>query len=186
MFTNNQNRAPKMTIGRRVTKTSLKSLCIESACRRRSIWIIVNSCILERKRDPTSMRLRFLLLNTTHLMFNAISLNALAIFKPSAILTPVVIVLYSRFDVSLWAGLCCQMMVAAAYAKHITAVMAHRADPAIKICLNCLPVLSLYGWNSSDVKNVSILFTGSWRNDCVSGAVEPFVSGVLRREPRYY
>lgn len=37
MFTDNQNKAPKMTIGRRVTKTSLKSLCMESACKRRSI-----------------------------------------------------------------------------------------------------------------------------------------------------
>lgn len=61
----------------------------------------------------TSIRLRFLLLRITHLMFNAISLNALAMFKPSAILIPVVIVLYIRFDPSLWAGLCFQIRVAA-------------------------------------------------------------------------
>ncbi len=42
----------------------------------------------------TSIRFRFPLLNITHLMFNAISLNALARFRPNAILTPVVIVLY--------------------------------------------------------------------------------------------
>jgi len=44
---------------------------------------------------------------------------------------------------SLIATLFCHIIVAAAYKMQVNAVIAHRAEPLIKICLNCLAVLSL-------------------------------------------
>jgi len=44
--------------------------------------------------------------------------------------------------------------------------MSHRKELPTNICLNCLPLWSLYG--TTVPENVSILFIGSWRNDCVS------------------
>jgi hypothetical protein len=51
--------------------------------------------------EPTWLKFRFLALRMGHLMFNAKSLKALAIFRPNAILIAVLIALYILFCASL-------------------------------------------------------------------------------------
>lgn len=60
---------------------------------------------------PTSLKLRFRDANIGHRIFKAMSLKALAIFKPSAILNAVVIALYTFFWFSLIASLLTQTLV---------------------------------------------------------------------------
>jgi hypothetical protein len=60
----------------------------------------------------TSSKFRLLELRIGHLIFKAMSLKALAMFKLRAMLIPVVIVLYSFFWFSVWTPLFSHTFVA--------------------------------------------------------------------------
>lgn len=83
---------------------------------------------------------------------------------------PVVIVLYIFLLFSLIATLLCHILVTNIIAAHNPAVINHLDKLVIKMCRNCLPVLSLYAWKELDMEKVSIWFRGSWRKDWVSSS----------------
>lgn len=130
------------TIGLLVTIANFASFVKLSALRKRSSFIQCQHNFETLEYLPTSTRFLFPFARIGHLMFNAISLKALAIFKPNAILIPVVMPLYHFFSVSPIAFFFCHIQVAKIYPPHRAAVINQRVAPPIRICLSCLPLWS--------------------------------------------
>lgn len=139
-FTASHATQPKTTIGLLVIIANFVSFVMLSQLRNRSSFNQYQHHTQNFESNRTSTKFLLPLARMGHLIFNAISLKALAMFRPRAILIPVVMPLYHLFSLSPIALFLNHNTVTKTYPPQRAAVINHRAELPIKMCLNCFPV----------------------------------------------